>query len=350
MKAALLDINNKVNIVNLDIPHVGNNEILVKMKSCGICGSDLEKVFGAYGMKSSRIGHEPAGEIIKIGKNIQNYKKGDRVFVHHHVPCYTCYYCYNDDLTMCEKYQSSNIEPCGLSEYILVPDWNISKGGVIKLPDQINYDQAALIEPVACCLRSLNKLNLKKGSTVTIFGAGPTGLMHLILLRYFGACKIVLVDLNDFRLDFAKKIDPDVEIINAMGKTKEELKKSILLVTSNEGVDGVDVSVISTSSLTAFVQSLEITRKGGTISLFGVPPKGSEASVDLNLVYSKELTIVSSYATSEKEIYQIIELMKTNRINFEKLITHKFYIDDSFEALKYAHNAKDSMKIIITSR
>ena len=346
MKTAVLD-NKIVKIVNTELPKVNKNDVLVKMKSCGICGSDLEKVFGRYGMNSSRIGHEPAGEIIEIGESVKNFRIKDRVFIHHHVPCNCCYYCYNEDFTMCEKYQSSNIEPSGLSEYILVPEWNVLRGGLVKLPDNINFSQAALIEPIACCIRSLNKLNMKKADKIAIFGAGPTGLIHMILAKHFGASKIILLDINEFRLNFAKNIDPTIITINLKNNNdNNEFDKRIFSKVDNIGVD---ISIISTSNLDALVQSLKITRKGGTISLFGVPSKDSDLKIDFNLLYSKELKIIPSYATTEKEIHQTITLLTNNILDIEPLITHKFVLNNSFEALKYAHTAKDAMKIIITS-
>lgn len=345
MKTAILD-NNIVKIIDLEIPRIGGNEILVKMKTCGICGSDLEKVFGKYGMKSSKIGHEPAGIIQKVGNDVKEYKENDRVFIHHHVPCYSCHYCYNEDFTMCDKYQKSNIEPSGLSEYILVPEWNVLRGGVIKLPNNITFDNAALIEPIACCLRSLNKLNIKKADKIAIFGAGPTGLMHMMLSKHFGASKIVLIDINEFRLNFAKDIDPNIITINLQKMDNIQLDEIILSKVERLGVD---ISIICTSSMNAFVSSLNITRKGGTISIFGVPPRESDIKIDFNLIYSKELKIIPSYAASEKEIHQTITLLENNVIDFEPMITHRFDLEDSFEALKQAHTAKDAMKIIITS-
>lgn len=345
MRAAVLE-KNKVSIREITLPKVGDNDILIKMKACGICGSDIEKVFGNYGMKSSRIGHEPAGEIIEVGKQISNFKKGDRVFVHHHVPCYSCKFCYNGDYTMCDKYQSSNIEPCGLSELILIPEWNVSRGGVVKISDNISYDHAALIEPVACCLRSLDKINVKKAETIVIFGGGPTGLMHMILLRCSGISQIIIVDINDFRLNYAKKIEPSIWTINLDKLGNVNLTEKIHSIVGN---DGVDKSIICTSSKSAFVQSLEITRRGGTISLFGVPPKDNGSIIDLNLIYSKELKIIPSYATSEKEIHQAVKLMENKIINLEPLITHRFNLENSNKAFQSAHKADESMKIIIVN-
>jgi L-iditol 2-dehydrogenase len=345
MKTAVVD-NKSVKIVNREVPKVNQNDVLVKMKTCGICGSDLEKVFGKYGMNSTRIGHEPAGEVIEIGENVKDFKIKDRVFIHHHVPCYSCHYCYNEDFTMCEKYQTSNIEPSGLAEYILVPEWNVLRGGLVKLPDNINFNQAALIEPIACCIRSLNKLDMKKADRIAIFGAGPTGLIHMILAKHYGASQIILVDINEFRLRFAKNIDPTITTINMANNNNNNLDTTVF---SKVGKIGVDISIIATSDLDALVQSIKITRRGGTISLFGVPTKESELKIDFNLIYSKELKIIPSYAASEKEIHQTITLLTNNIIDFEPLITHKFPLDNSFDALQYAHKAKDAMKIIITS-
>lgn len=347
MKSVILE-EKRVKIKKLDLPIVGRNEVLVEMRSCGICGSDLEKVFGSYGMKSMRVGHEPAGILIKKGEDVKNFEIGDRVFMHHHVPCHTCRFCNNDDYTMCDKYQNSNIFPCGLSEYILVPAWNIQYGGLIRLPDTISFDHASLIEPVACCLRALNKIKVKMGDNIAIFGAGPTGLMHLMLLKNLGVSNIVLLDINDFRLSFAKNIVSSIKTLNLLNLSDNQVEKKIKSLTRDE--NGIDISIISTSSIKAFIQSLMITRKAGTISLFGVPSKNSEFKVDLNLIYSKELKIIPSYATSEKEINQIIDMMKNNVIDFAPLITHRFDISDSAKAFNCAHEAKDAMKVIITNQ
>ncbi|HET6589445.1 MAG TPA: alcohol dehydrogenase catalytic domain-containing protein [Candidatus Nitrosocosmicus sp.] len=345
MKAAILD-NHKITVKDIVDPKTGENEIKIRMKACGICGSDLEKVFGKYGMKSSKIGHEPVGEIEEVGNSIREFKKGDRVFIHHHVPCHICRYCMAGDFTMCDKYQSSNIEPCGLSEFIFVPEWNILRGGVVKIPDSMNYYQASLIEPLACCLRSINKLQINKGDSIVIFGAGPTGLMHLMLCRVFGTSRIVLLDINDFRLEFAKKICPNVTTINVETVDKEVLPK---LIYNAVGAEGADYSITCTSSPSAFLQAMEFTRRGGGISLFGVPPKETEIGVDLNKIYSKELRVIPSYATSEKEIHQAISLMQNKIVDMEQLITHKFRISESNKALECAHGGHDSMKIIIVS-
>jgi L-iditol 2-dehydrogenase len=334
-------VDSKVTLVDSDPPDVNDNEMLVRMQSCGICGSDLEKVYGNYGMKSSRVGHEPAGVVIKVGKKLEKFKEGDRVFVHHHVSCYSCRYCLQGNYTMCNNYQTSNIEPCGLSEQFIVPKWNIEHGGVLKLPDSITYDEAALIEPFACCIRGLHKISIKHGDNVAILGAGPTGVMHTLLAKFWGANNIVVSDVNDFRLKFVEKYG--VTTVNLKSQNLEEIVNS-----HTEGL-GVDVTVIATGSIKAFESSLKITRRGGKILLFGVPSVGSKFDINLNAIYSNEQTIISSYGASEIETNQALSLMSDKSIDLLPLVTHRFKIKESNNAFQCAHEGSDSMKVLIVT-
>ena len=334
-------VDSKVTLVESELSEVNDDEMLVRMKSCGICGSDLEKVYGNYGMKSLRVGHEPAGIVIKVGKNLKKFKEGDRVFVHHHVSCYSCRYCLQGNYTMCNNYQTSNIEPCGLSEQFIVPKWNIEHGGVLKLPDSISFDEAALIEPFACCIRGLNKISVKHGDNVAILGAGPTGLMHTLLAKFLGANNIVVSDVNDFRLKFVEKYG--VTTVNLNSQNLDDVVNS-----QTEGF-GVDVTILATGSIKAFESSLKITRRGGKILLFGVPSVGSKFDINLNSIYSNEQIIIPSYGASEIETNQALSLMSDKSINLLPLITHRFQIRESNYAFKCAHEGIDAMKVLIVT-
>jgi L-iditol 2-dehydrogenase len=318
-------------------------DILVKMKACGICGSDLEKIYGQYGMTSARLGHEPSGIVLAIGNKVKGIKIGDRVFVHHHVSCNSCHYCRHGNNTMCEYYQKSNIDPCGLSDKFIVPAWNVERGGVLRLPDRITYEQASLIEPLACCLRALHKIPFQKGDDLVIFGAGPAGIMLLTLAKLAGAGKIFVVDINHFRLDFSRKFNSDTYFLNAQ---TENYSKIIKDNTNNRGVD---VSIVATSSLTALSNAFEITRKGGYIILFGVPSKDSQFPLEASKLYSNELSIIPSYAASELETNEALNLLAERKINLDFLITHKYTLEQSPNAFFCAHLAKDCMKVIITT-
>ncbi len=342
MKAVFVKGNSKVSVDDIKTPDIASEgDVLVKMRACGLCGSDLEKVYGQYGMASGRLGHEPAGEIASVGKGVKAFSPGDRVFIHHHVACYSCHYCLHGDHTMCPEYQRSNISPCGLAEEFIVPEWNVSRGGLIKLPDNVSFDEASLVEPFACCIRAWNKCSFQKGDDVAVLGAGPAGLMHILLARAFGAGRIFVLDINDFRLGFAKKYD--VEIFNSMS---EDLVNK---VKSETGGRGVDICVVATGSTKALLQSFDLTRKAGKIMLFGVPPKGSQISYDMSKIYSNEHSLVPSYAASEIETNQALKLIAEKRVDVMSLITHRFDIKSAADAVRCAHEAKDAMKVIVTS-
>ncbi len=342
MKAAYVKGPSTVEIKNVEKPTPKKGELSVVMKACGVCGSDLEKIYGQYSQPSMRLGHEPAGIVSEIGPDVKEFKKGDRVFIHHHVPCYSCHFCLHGNETMCQKYSETNLSPCGLAEEFLVPEWNVSHGGVIKLPDHISFEEASMIEPLACCVRAWNKVKFKQGDSVAILGAGPTGMMHVMLGKAFGMKDVFCFDVNNFRLGFAKQL----EITSAIHSTDPEAQQKILSGTRERGVD---LAIVATGSVNAIAQSIEFVRKGGTVVLFGVPSKDAKMSIDISKVYSKEITIMPSYAASEIDTNMAFKLIEEKKIDVNRLITHRFDLSESARALEYAHQGNDSMKIIVTN-
>ena len=338
MKAAVVKDDSTIKITHIENPELGPNDILVQMSACGICGSDVEKVFGKYGQPSMKLGHEPAGTILKIGSQVENFTVGDRVFTHHHVACYskTCHECSHGNETMCEKYYQSNLNPCGLADEYVVPEWNVKHGGVLKIPDEMSFEEAAMIEPLACCLRAWKKFNYQKNDTAVILGVGPTGIMHALLARSVGFSKIFCSDLNDFRLDFAKKLGFEAVHSN---ESSEKILQSV--------IDGVDVAIVATGNLNALNSAINLVRKGGTIVMFGVPSK--DASIDINMsnVYSKEITITTTYAASDTDTKNALELIASGTIDVKSLITHKYTLEDSQKAFDHAKTGDNAMKIII---
>jgi L-iditol 2-dehydrogenase len=341
MRTAFVKSNASVIVEDTVVPSLGPGDILVRMQSCGICGSDVEKVFGKYGQPSMRLGHEPSGIIIDVGNDVKNFKKGDRVFTHHHVPCYECHFCTHGNETMCKKYYESNLNPCGLSEEFVVPEWNVMRGGVLKIPDSMSFDEAAMIEPLACCIRAWNKVQHKPNDTVAIFGTGPTGVMHAMIAQANGFSKIFCFDVNDFRLDFAKQLGT----VPLKSGIQESINK-ILFETDNQGVD---LSIVATSHLDAVSDAIQCTRKGGSIILFGVPSKGATLNIDMSEIYSKELTLVPTYAASDKDTKQALDLISSGKVDVKKLITHRYSLSESQKAFEHAHTGKNAMKIIIHS-
>ncbi|HIH46453.1 MAG TPA: zinc-binding dehydrogenase, partial [Candidatus Nitrosotenuis sp.] len=252
---------------------------------------------------------------------------------------YSCHLCNHGNETMCTKYYETNLSPCGLSEEYVVPEWNVSHGGVLKIPDSMSFEEAAMIEPLACCVRSWNKFEFKKGDTAAIFGAGPTGMMHVMLAQANEFSAVFALDVNDFRLNFAGSIGA----IPLKVGTPESVQK-ILETTKNQGVD---ISIVATGALSAISDAITLTRKGGTIVMFGVPSKGATLSIDMSQVYSKELNIVPSYAASDKDTKQALELIASGKVVAKKLITHRYSLLESQKAFEHAHTGHNAMKIVI---
>lgn len=342
MKAVFVASPNGVIVKDVPAPHPKDDEIVVRMRVCGLCGSDLEKTTTSYGMGSTRLGHEPVGEIAKVGNNVTGFKEMERVFTHHHVPCYSCYYCSHDAETMCDSYQLNNLEPCGLSEEFLVSSMHIQRGGVLKLPTSVTDEEASLIEPLACCIRALTKCDLKGIDDIVIMGAGPVGIMNALLARDSGVKRVILIDPNEFRLNFGKRMG--FEVLHPIND--EEKTRSIKDVLSGRGADLV---VVATGNQKAFTQSLKMLRKGGSIVLFGVPARSSFVNIDLSFLYANEISILSSYAATEVETNQALKLLADRRLNFGSLITHQFNLENSESAFRCAHDALNAMKVVIVN-
>ena len=343
MKAAMVKNNSNIEIKNIEKPPVGPGDMLVKMRACGICGSDVEKVFGKYGQPSMRLGHEPAGIITQVGSEISNFSVGDRVFTHHHVACYSddCHECSHGNETMCKRYYESNLEPCGLADEYVVPEWNVKHGGVLNIPDSMSFEEAAMIEPLACCIRAWNKFKHHKNDSVAILGVGPTGIMHVLLAKLHGLGKVFCLDLNDFRLNFAKKFETTT-IHSGNTNALEQIKSE----TANQGVD---VVIVSTSSLNALKDAVNFVRKGGTIVMFGVPSKGAKVDLDMSEIYSKGVTIVNSYAASDVDTTHALDLISNKQIDVSQLITHKYNLQECQQAFVHAKSGDNAMKIIISN-
>ena len=342
MKAVVVKGNSSIEIKNIEKQSLGPGDILVQMHACGICGSDVEKVFGKYGQPSMRLGHEPAGIITQVGSEVSRFHVGDRVFTHHHVACRSddCHECSHGNETMCKKYYESNLEPCGLADEYIVPEWNVKHDGVLRIQDTMSFEEAAMIEPLACCARAWSEVKWEKNDSAAILGVGPTGIMHAMLAKYYGFGKIFCLDLNEFRLDFAKKIETTTihpGNTNALEQIKSE--------TANQGVD---VVIVATSSLNALKDAVSFVRKGGTIVMFGVQSKGANVELDMSEIYSKGITIVNSYAASAGDTRHAEDLIK-NEINVAQLITHRYNLEECQQAFMHAKSGDNAMKIIISN-
>ena len=316
----------------------GDKEIIVKLKACGICGSDIGNIYEKSSKPTKKIGHEIAGIIFEIGKSVKNLEVNDKVIINHHCPCEKCHFCIHGNETMCEKF-TEGIEPCGLAENFKVSNWIIEKGGIFKIPEKMSFKEAALIEPFACCLRSWNKIRTKKNDSMMVFGFGTIGIFHTIIANKKGM-KTIIIDDDEYRKDFGKNEKIGDEFLSV----KDTLTKKI-----EKFYEKMDLCIIANPDLSCLNIAIKTLRKGGTIMFFGEPKIDSKIKVDLSEIYSKEIKIMTSYSATNNDFIKSIEFVSKNSINLNKIITHEIKFDSAEKAINIAKEGKERIKVIVTS-
>lgn len=344
MKAAKLYSFNDIRIENIPVPEVGPNDVLIKTRACGICSGD---VMPWYIEKKAPLvlGHEPAGEIVELGKELSvlnppsAFKIGDRVFVHHHAPCMNCRYCLRGDYVQCETWRNSRIIPGGISEFIVIPEINL-RNDTLLLPDTISFEDAILIEPTACVVKSLKRAGIRKGDTALIIGLGVMGQIHILLAREFGIDRIIGADMVEFRLKKAIELGAD----HVIDIRKEDLFERIKDLTEGKGVE---IVIVGPNSVEAMMTGLRAVSRGGCVVLFTPARPGEILKIDPNEIYFKDINIVTSYSCGPDDTIMAIRFIEKGIVSANKLVTHRFRIDETEKAFRITAEAKDSLKCII---
>lgn len=339
MNVAMYYNNNDVRIEEMPIPSINENELLVKVKASGICGSD---VMEWYRIKKAPkvLGHEITGDIVQIGKNVKKYKIGERVFISHHVPCNTCKFCLNNQQTLCHTLHSTNFYPGGFAEYLRVPKLNVDRG-VFVLPEEISYFEGVFIEPLACVIRGFKISKMKSDQSILVIGSGISGLLQIKLARAWGAGNILATDIEKYRLNAAKKFGADT-VIHAKEDVPIQVKKY------NEG-NLADLVVLCTGAITAVKQALKSVDNGGTILFFAPTEPGVDIPFPLFEIWNKQITLVSTYAGSPDDINDAIDLIKTKKVTVSDMISHILPLSEAAKGFQLVAKAKDSMKVILES-
>ncbi|MGB3346284.1 MAG: alcohol dehydrogenase catalytic domain-containing protein [Candidatus Humimicrobiia bacterium] len=337
MKAAFCYSPKKFLIDEIPKPTIDEDEILVKIIACGICGSDIKKIFDDKVKKPIVLGHEVTGDVVEIGSGVKDFKVGDRVVVTHHVPCFNCQYCKHENYSMCKQFKSTNIYPGGFSQYIRVPKENVSVG-TLKIDEKVSYEEASFSEPLACCLYSLGKINLFQKDFVVIIGLGTIGLLFYQLIRNKKAIPIG-IDIDENRVDFAKKFGFDF----ALNPNKENVTEEILNITKGIGADLVILTVVNEKILN---QSLSYIRDGGKIIIFAGAINKEIVKININELYRREISIIGSYSSSPKYLSQALELISDKDINVKNLITHRLPLEEIEKAVELIVSRK-AYKVII---
>tara|TARA_B100001971_G_C18251746_1_gene578805 strand:+ start:439 stop:1431 length:993 start_codon:yes stop_codon:yes gene_type:complete len=326
MKVAVYHNNKDIRLEERPKPEIGDGEILVKVITSGICGTDVMEWYRLK--KAPRVlGHEIAGEIVEVGEGISKYKVGDRVFVSHHVPCDNCKYCLEGNHTACETLHKGNYDPGGFSEFVRVPKLNVEKG-TYKLPESVSYEEGTMVEPLACVVRGQRIIGVKQGHTVLVLGSGLSGLLNIKVAKLKGA-KVIATDINDYRLKKAKEYGAD-EVVDV---SKQELNVK------------ADKAIICTGAYPAVEQAFKSVDKKGVVLFFAIPDKNVEMpTVDF---WRNEWTLTSSYGAAPYDLEEALALIRMGKIDVKSMITHKVPLEDIQKGFNIVSEAKDSLKVVV---
>jgi L-iditol 2-dehydrogenase len=348
MRAVVYRGVNDMRVETVPVPHIGSGELLVKIATCGICGTDLKKIHTGSHSAPRIFGHEMAGVVVAVGEGVSRYKIGDRVMVFHHVPCNECYYCRKGTPAQCPLYKkvgvTAGFEPSGggFAEYIRVMDFVVSNGGVVRIPDGVPFEQAAFVEPVNTVLKGVKMLNIASDDTVLVIGQGPIGLMHAVLSGRTGA-RVLTSDLYAERHAVAARFG----LRHPIHAGTEDVIERVYSETDGRGADAVILAVGGTALVRT---AMDAARPGGKVMLFAQTQHG-EVTIDPAAVCVDEKTLLGSYSSSFGILDEVTGLVfggYRNGFDLTQLISHRYPIDQAVEAIDVASHPKpDSMKIMI---
>ena len=338
MRVAMWYNNRDVRIEEMPIPQIGFGELLVRVEACGICGSDVMEWY-RLDRAPLVLGHEIGGQIVAVGEGVEHYHEGDQISAAHHVPCNTCYYCLSGHHTVCDTLRQTNFDPGGFAEYIRLPAINVDRG-VFLLPDEISYEEATFIEPLACVLRGQRLAHMRPGSSVLVIGSGIAGLLHVQLAHALGAGRVIATDTTPYRLEAAERFGADTTI-----HAEEDLPTCLRQVNQGRLADLV---IVCTGATSAIVQALESVERGGTVLFFAPTNPGITIPISINeLFWRNDITLTTSYAASPADYQTALELIRAGTISVHQMITHRLGLADTGLGFQLVAKAQDSIKVII---
>jgi L-iditol 2-dehydrogenase len=346
MRAAVYRGKNEMRLERLPVPQLGPGEALVRIDSCGVCGTDIKKI--QYGLvEPPRVfGHEMAGTIVSLGEGVTDWAVGERVAVMHHVPCMDCYYCQHRTYAQCPIYKrtgtTAGFEPAGggYAEYIRVMDW-VVKRGMVRIPDGVSFEEATFVEPVNTVLKAVEKAALQPEQSALVVGQGQIGLLFTQILRARGV-NVFASDPLAYRRDRALRFgakdafDPAADAVPAEVKTRT-------------GGRGADLAVVAVASNAVVAQAFEAVRPGGKVLLFAQTRLGDPLEVDAGAVCMLEKDLIGSYSADIDLQDASAELVYSRKINVRDLISHRFPLEEIESAIQMAVTPREnSLKIMVT--
>jgi L-iditol 2-dehydrogenase len=350
MQAVVYRGANDLRVETLPVPKIGPRELLVKVVVCGVCPTDIKKIHYGTVPPPRVFGHETAGTIVRVGARVTQFRVGDRVALHHHIPCLKCHACRHRAFAQCEQYKRTGItagfEPAGggYAEYVRVMPFVFP--GVMKIPKRNSFLEGAMLEPVNTVLKAVKRLKLLRGDVVLLAGQGPIGLMFTNLLRLQGA-SVIASDLLDARLKLAREFGAKW-LCNPAKQESGDQSLSSLVARVTRG-RGLDAALIAVPSDDVVREAQTLLRGGGQVLLFSHTRRGEQTELDLATVCVDEKDLIGSYSADVLLQPEVAKLVFSRRLDVRRLITHQFPLDQTAAAIELAsHPTAESLKIVVS--
>jgi len=345
MRAAVYRGDACVRVERIPVPEIGTGELLVRVDACGICGTDIKKIQRDLLPGPRVYGHETAGTVVRVGADVKRFREGDRVALHHHVPCGTCFYCREKLYSQCPGYKrngtTAGFEAAGggFAEYVRVCDWIVERG-VIPVPPGVSAAEASFVEPLNTCLKAVERSRLQPGEVALVVGQGPVGALLMQVARWRGA-RVFTSDALDDRIELSRRLGADVAL---------DARQDVVGAVREQTGRGVDVAFLAALGQAPLDQAVVATRPGGRVLVFAATSPGERAEVDFGALCSAEKEILTSYSASIDVQDRAAQLIFDREVRVRDLVSHRFGLDEAHRAVELASRPGPGvMKVMITS-
>ncbi len=337
MAAAVVHDFDDIRIEQLPVPAIGPRELLVRTGACGVCSGDVMDWY-IRAKAPLVLGHEPAGTVAAVGGEVEGFSPGDRVFIHHHAPCFVCERCRGGLFTLCPTWKKSRLDPGGMAEYVRVPEVNLVD--TLHLPEGVSLEDGTLVEPAACAVKGVRRAGVRPGETVLVTGLGVMGMLNLAVARAFGAARLIGADLNPWRRERALALGADAVV----DPGARDLADAVRELTGGAMAQRV---IVGPGTPRAMAEGIRACAPGGTVLFFTPTPPGAILEVEPHHLYFNEITLACSYSCGPHDTREALELIARGVIRAADLVTHRFPLSGAPEAFRITARGGESLKALV---
>jgi L-iditol 2-dehydrogenase len=337
MAAAVVHDFDDIRIEQLPVPAIGPRELLVRVAACGVCSGDVMDWY-IRAKATLVLGHEPAGTVVALGGEVSGFAPGDRVFMHHHAPCFVCERCRRGLYSLCDTWKKSRLDPGGMAEYVRVPETNLTD--TLKLPEGVTLEDGTLVEPAACTVKGIRKAGVLPGETVLVTGLGVMGMLNILVARAYGAARVLAADMVPYRLEKALTLGADAVV----DVSSRDLGEAVRELTGGAMAHRV---IVGPGTPQAMAAGIRACAPGGTVLFFTPSPPGQLLELEPHYLYFNEITLASSYSCGPLDTREALQLIERGVVRARDLVTHRFPLSRAAEAFRLTVRGGESLKALV---